>query len=125
MRRQREDFERMKLLQKQRKKSTSATVQTNDQVDDKPNLYESKLTTSVFKIIKNNPLFSVETIEIVADESELNEATTVAFETTETESTKKLNLMSVYDDIDMDYTARADQSTIIHPPPPRKRSRIR
>ena len=72
-------------------------------------------------------LFSVETIEIVADESELNEATTIAFDTTETESTKKPNLMSVYDDIDMDYTARADQSTIIHPPqpPPRKRSRIR
>lgn len=102
MRRQREDFERMKLLQRQRKKSTSATVQTNDQVDDKPNIYE------------------IETIEIVSEESELNEATPIAFE-----STKKPNLMSVYDDIDMDYSARADQSSIIHPPPPRKRSRIR
>lgn len=106
MRRQREDFERMKLIQKQRKKSTSATVQTNDQIDDKQNLYE------------------IETIEIVADESELNEATTIAFDTTATESTKKPNLMNVYDDIDMDYKASADQSTIIHPPP-RKRSRIR
>ncbi len=49
MRRQREELERRKLLQKQRRKSTSATVQTKDQVDDKQNLYESKLTISVYK----------------------------------------------------------------------------
>ena len=67
----------------------------------------------------------VETIEIVADESELNGATTIVFDNTENEGAKKQpNVMRVFDDLDMDYSARNDQSTILNPPP-RKRSRIK
>ena len=47
MRRQREEFERMKLLKKQRKKSTNTTIVQNNDQDDKPNLYESKLSLIV------------------------------------------------------------------------------